>query len=320
MEFGNPNPTPVLEEVREGPVWEQEQFELLPENRIVVPEVLDRPRKAIRLTAKSLRRKRTAYERDPVVGAKGIGCLDVAVSRDLIDRSMRIMQALLDACEARGWVITPGTDDETRTVIALLGQSVAIGLSERSQRTEHTSTKPSRPGQLAPLWTPRFDYLPTGQLVLRIETPYGSRIRQSWSDGKRQRVEDMLNEVMVSLVTVAVAERAAKEEAARREGEWQEEQRVRAEWERERVLAEAQLKQLREDAESWRTAQRIREFIIAAEMEGAARASAGSHDVELLAWLTWARAVADGIDPLRQQELGQYLVRDPTPRYSWERV
>lgn len=32
----------------DGPVWEQEAFEALPENRIVVPTILEKPRKEIR--------------------------------------------------------------------------------------------------------------------------------------------------------------------------------------------------------------------------------------------------------------------------------
>ena len=96
---------PVVEsppEVCEGPGWEQEQFEGRPENHITIPERLSR-RHVIRATAASLRGQRGPKAAE--VRAWGEDVLNLAVSREHATRALQILDAFVDACESRGFVV-----------------------------------------------------------------------------------------------------------------------------------------------------------------------------------------------------------------------
>jgi hypothetical protein len=59
----------------------------------------------------------------------------------------------------------------------------------------------------------RYDLVSTGTLVLNIETVWG--VRHTWKDGKTQRLEDVLNDVIVGLLEGAFKKKAQREEQER---------------------------------------------------------------------------------------------------------
>lgn len=225
---------------------------------------------------------------DPRVWPGRSDCLDVHVSRGAIGRALRIFDALIRASEARGFSVSvQQVGGAHATCVTVLGERIRVALEERCRQEEHPTKHE---------WQPVEKILvPTGRLVLRINE-YLEGVRKSWSDGKRQRLEDCLNSMMVSFVRVAegLQRRRAEIEERRRQREEAAERR-RAE-ERRRAKEEARRARLRSQATAWSEARIIREFIVATEASG--RGPDGQEGEALAEWLAWARALVDELDPL----------------------
>jgi len=189
---------------------------------------------------------------------------------------------------------------ETFAIIA--GETVFFSLREKTRRTEREPTSKERARMERYSWErgPFYDYGATGRLSLRIEGDwYGERHRRTWSDGKRQRLEDCLYQFVRSLLlSAAVIKRRRREAEERRIREEQE--RIRREEEERRRLEEARRRHALENAAfGWAHAVRIRQFLD--ELEAAAAADANmtaKSEAAFNTWLEWARQYANAMDPL----------------------
>jgi hypothetical protein len=76
------------------------------------------------------------------------GCLDVAVSKDSLRRALRIMDALIKAFEARGYVVKVlGHKEEQGTVVELMETQVSrVSRNRRTSRCGITARKATRSG------------------------------------------------------------------------------------------------------------------------------------------------------------------------------
>lgn len=298
---------------QEGPVWEQSQFEAAPAHRVHVANELDGAPRAVRHTRATMRQARP--DERGIIRPYGADCLDIGVTRDSIDRALRIMHAFLSACAARDWTVTLSKDGNPSTSVTVRGESIAVRLVEQVRREERKLTNPPRrPHEYAPPPYPRNEYFPTGKLTFRIDEQYLAAPRSTWSDGERQRVEDCLNDVMVGLVAAAEAKRVQRErfEAAQRQREIEELER--AERARQRELEERRFKQLLRDSDDWDLAVRLRAFADSAEARGKDM-SPDSEDLAL--WVAWVRRHADALDPLESPDLGAHLTREPPPAWAF---
>ena len=79
---GSASPEPT------GPVAEQQRYEALDENRIVVPELLEDPHPLIARSVKALRKGKRDHQ--GYLQPKTGGCLGVRVTLDSVDRAMCI--------------------------------------------------------------------------------------------------------------------------------------------------------------------------------------------------------------------------------------
>lgn len=74
-----------------------------------------------------------------------------------------------------------------------------------------------------------------------------SATRRSWRDGKRQRLERLVNRFIFGLVTTADARAAARRRREEQEREWEERRRLEAEQARLRAEEEQRIRLLEED-------------------------------------------------------------------------
>lgn len=289
--FGRPpKPNPKETADAAGPVAEQERFEGLPEHRIVVAEVLTEPHKLVATSIQLLRQAKTDHQHRLI--PRGKRCLAVSATLGTVDRAMVIYDALIKACEARGWVVTVTESEQGAATIVSVGQEqVGIAVEERVDRIER---KPD-PKAKAPYWGKEYDFVPTGRLTVRLQATYLG-VRQSWSDGAKQRVEDCLNSVMVGLVAAAEALKAQRLEREARQREYEAAAERRRLAEERRQEEAARVRALDADLTHWRKASVVREY--AAAMRRAAEAAGLLADgTPMAAWLAWVEAYADRIDP-----------------------
>ncbi len=119
------------------------------------------------------------------------------------------MNALARAVEARGWSIKLGEGRDPETRVGVLGQTVQLGLVERTTRPEHVATPKDQEDlrKYGRTWGAKWDYRPSGLLEVRLTETAGRRLGRAWVDVERKPLEEQLNVVLVGVVLIADAER-----------------------------------------------------------------------------------------------------------------
>lgn len=75
---------------------------------------------------------------------------------------------------------------------------------------------------------PEFDFIRTGELSIEISNQYLNGYRRSWKDGKRQRLEDVIEDISIGIITYAAGLKKQREESERRARNWERQSRVSA--------------------------------------------------------------------------------------------
>lgn len=306
-------------------------FEVAPENAIAVPAELTSPHRLVVAAAKEAATERAAlfrsldriknppkpkpgqpwepdwealnspdwrsYEDRGQIMDMASSTLPLKVSIESTDRALRIWDALIKACEARGMVVSSGYR------VAKIGfgtDSVGVRLSEIVELTKAKTN--------ARVYQPPVRR-PTGRLRIVVVDVSDTK----FDDAAQRPLEAQLNDVMACIrrrfalhplrreqtaekrrrdeeaALIRERQRAEDARAAQLHQEGLERQRAEraAVAERERLLIA--------EAAAWRDAAAIRAYIehlkAAAAIGGTAIAPA------LMDWLTWADAVADSLDP-----------------------
>jgi len=275
--------------------------EKMPENKITVPLSLDSPHNLIVITQRSLIGAK--------VDARGLkqprarGCLEIHIGQDSIDRAMLIMDTLVKALETKGFDVSVNKKAPFFTIVSVMDENIAFALNEDLDRTE----KKLSPAQIKEkeeypwMYSREYDYSPNGLLSLRIKNDDCLNTRKTWTDGRRQRLEDCLNSFVGGLVRAAIAIKHLRTEREQRELRWQEERLKREEADRVRREEEEKLKDLEREIASWQRSQQIRSYIEAVKKWGIRKYGEIKPESKLHEWLTWATKQADRLDPLVEE-------------------
>jgi hypothetical protein len=279
------------------------EFEARPENRIVVSETLEMPHPLIAATERAFRKpKRRNPGNQPMTERRALA---ISVGETSLPRALRIMDALVKALDARGMPLRIEPDGKRRTCLTLQGQVLAIRLAEDTSRTEREPTEKERQEikKYGHTYLPdRYSYQHTGALKLGIIGHYYDELKKVVADGKRQRVEQFLNEFVVKLEAEAVHRKRHEEQRERQHRLWEEEERLRREREEEQRKEMERLKALEEETRNWKRAEDIRAYVAAVEATAAREDGGIVLESELGQWIAWARHKADWIDPILNAE------------------
>lgn len=262
-------------------------FERQPENRIIVDNDIEATHPLIRAT-----RQYWAARRRGDGGAAGQPRLAIEVSSDALPRALRTMQALLVACERRGFEVAATTSGES--TVRILEQPVRFALEERTQQVLHERTTAEQAAAKRGVPIRRWDHVPNGRLALKIQ--------RHWSVGRRvadcaqQAIEERLNEFIERLVEQALVQQAEAAEAARKERERQEAERQRKEAEAQRREEEARIAGFDHFVGACkRTADRRACLATLRDAVGPVEP-----DSELGQWLEWAQEYTERNDPAQR--------------------
>jgi hypothetical protein len=276
------------------------EFEARPENQIVVSETLDMPHPLVAATERAFRRLKRRDLRD--VPTTERQSLDISVSDGSVPRALRIMDALAKALDARGIPLRViESERKRRSCVTLQGQDLAVRIVENTLRTEREPNEKERRDKekYGHVYLPnRYSHQPTGMLKLGIIGGYRDELQKVVADGKRQRVEQCLNEFVVKLEAEAVHRKREAERQEREKRRWEEQERRRRAREEKREKEIEQLKALEEEAGNWKRAEEIRAYVAAAEAKKTREGGTIDSDSEFGQWIAWARHKADWIDPL----------------------
>lgn len=210
-------------------------------------------------------------------------CVRILVSKELLDRALKLMSTVLLALEENGFQVSVS---EKATSVQIFGQDVKFSIMEDLRIKESRKEQGYRRMKTVNV------YERSGNLAFQIwEVADGYRRR--WADGKTQRVENLLSDCLGGLMMVARAKRIRAEERARREAEWERERKERDEFAR-------LMQQLEKWIGGWNRAKQIREFVGALEKDCTAKGVATTADSPKGKWIAWALRQADRFDPLVQ--------------------
>lgn len=267
-------------------------------SKLNVPTKLTDPHPLVR---EWLQAVRVAEDFEGRVELRRVRVLYTRISRDMVDRAALLLDTLIKDAEKKGcsWAV----DDHNRTTVTFDGETVYVTLRERVTK----AVKPPPPEQKHKrhrtrepvLWLgPREIYLysSTGEFTLIAQEMPDLGSQSSWTDSKTGQLENKLHLFCNGLSKLIGRMRAyrASIEASRRE--YEESARIR----REALMAAAHQRNLQrrllEDMERWEKSKRLREFIDAV----AADSICGGEEKgsQTSAWVEWARAQVDLIDPV----------------------
>jgi hypothetical protein len=222
---------------------------------------------------------------------------------------MRILDALVKRFVERGFSVSFRNDPyktykgQDLTYVTVLNQKIEISLEELVRKVEMVLTPQEKKDLEKHLWTSfeKYKYVPSGELVLKINNVYWGNIQHSWADGKKARLENCLNDFVIGLIRASSVLRSKdlQKEIERQEQDEIERRRIEKERaiqeERERVLA------LLQDVKNWHKSKQIREYIETVREQALKNNGTVGPDSKLGEWLTWATQQADYLDPLKKQ-------------------
>lgn len=197
-------------------------------------------------STRSALRKKSSTDRASVGGQ---GKFRLLVAPTSADRACGILDRLSAAAEARDW---PLEDTGRGYALVADGETIGFMIEEKLDRVPHVVTPAElkekaeydrkcaradrgighRPWRVPDI--PEHDYVPNGELVLKFDHDYDAGgLRRTYSDGKRQRLEDLIPALIDTLEQWAVALKAKREERAQWQREWDERDRRRKDRERQ---------------------------------------------------------------------------------------
>jgi hypothetical protein len=189
------------------------------------------------------------------------------------------MDSLLKALEANGISIHLSAKTRHSTSAIIGAEQVFFGIDEPTSRLPgpHKWNEP--------------EFQPTGVLVLRLRSSYGSYSYKEWKDGKKRRLEDVVDDFVLR-----VQEEAEKDRLQRLEREREQKERERLRKLQEEELA--RIKQLDEELLKWDKANLVRVYVKAINQKLESENRRVEPGSDLARWLEWMSEYADRLDPL----------------------
>jgi hypothetical protein len=263
---------------------------------VPVPDTLEDPHPLVAMTKKAFRNAHTwnGIMRPPATSKH----LHIASSKESLDRALRIMDALVKALEKRGFKVTPSCEPDFKTEVVVKGEKLAFALRETTRRTDRVLTKEEEQKKARQMlyWVERYDYQPSGVLVLEILDVL--RVRRQWKDGKIQRLENMLSSFIEGLVAAAENSKQERKELEIRLQEQKERRLKKEETELRKIDEEDKIKKLRKLINAWEESKKVRAFVRDVRKTFQDNGESIAPGSNLGKWLEWAEWYAERIDPL----------------------
>lgn len=287
------------------------------EPKIKVPKTLRGAHSVVQVTReRAVELKQNEDGRLDIGRAPGIAHLQV--SRQQLNRALRILQAIIAEAERRGYAINPiekSYNHAAGVAVSVRGQNYALSVYELRDKVPLTATEIAKwdrdhrwSSDFQKSGPPKSRPSANGRLGVSIAHSYGSGRRSNWREGPRGPLEGKLQSIFEELEGRAVEdEQRAARLAIERE---KRESRQEAERERQRnaQIDSARGERLTAEAKAWRTSEDMRAYLAAlrtrlADLEPDERG-------RLQIWINWAEAWVERGDPVAYPELIEGL--DPS--------
>jgi hypothetical protein len=232
------------------------------------------------------------------------GSLAIAVSDTCALRAGILIATILQGFKDRKWeyVIEGGEESYNASMyVCLFQQQVHFSISESVVKkviplTEKETEEYRKKFKFGRVPKNKYINTATGRLKFTIKNGYS--ISQSWEDRNKHLIEDLIKEIMLGFITVAIEGSNEKFLALEREQKLKQEQARKAEEERLKRLEAQRFDQLIKDSESYIRMQQIREYV--EFVKNQSQVKAADSDSDIAKWIEWAESKIDKLNPLKE--------------------
>jgi len=232
----------------------------------------------------------------------GTGCLYISVSKEMIPKALRAMDAIVKDFERRGWKVE--TKDEGNgfylwpkaTQVTIEGTNLEFRLIEPVLRSDNKAYNPQKG------WSrDRYIYTCSGKLQFSIES-FAEGGQHRWTGREKLPLEQQLDSIAQGML-------AAAHHQIEINARWERERKAREEQQRAEEKAEARHKaeqarvdDLMEKVGRWEACERIGRFLEA--LKKRVEVLPGGSTEEMKAWIEWAEECARVNDPVEEMVRG----------------
>lgn len=259
-------------------------------NKIVVPARLNNLHPFVKLTQGALPEARLDQREQPATCGR---LIHLKVSKSMQARALRIADTLLKALEKRGYETHM---DDGGVALVFHGIKYHFEFYETCSRVRYEMSEADQRrrqrGQY--VFAPTWIFVPSGILALQTRGGCGPKVM----DGKRKRVEDLLNDFLIRVATDGVADLLRDEAYAVKKAEFTRQHKAWMAWKANQNQEMARLEALEDEASRWQRAERLRQYLRAMSK---APSSADNQVIERQALIDWGYAKANWLDPLVNQ-------------------
>lgn len=230
-----------------------------------------------------------------------VRALGIDVSKAVLDRTVRLIAAIVKEMESRGFRCGITTARYECLDIPVFGIHYYVRIRERLRQVKPELTaadqkhiqKYGRPLSRAP-----WELVPSGNLELFYGATENHYQQRTLKDSDKYQIEDRLGNLFLNMLLDVDEE--LREQARRRDEEKRriEHQRWLKEEEEKRRRENERREKLTGDVESWHLARRIRRFVKLVEQESIKRVGETPAEGKLGRWIVWARGYADELDSI----------------------
>ena len=212
-----------------------------------------------------------------------------------MDRALQIMQALIDGLSTKGYTVAVKAKDPTAhrsswdTYASIQGEPVQFWLEEPTEIIQRELTAK----QVKEGYHSTKSYVPSGRLILMLKH-YRDGARTKWTlPADDAGVSSALASFVDGLIDAAKIGRVNRLEYEKRAREYAENTRRIAD-------TEEAIRNLNQNAATWKQVQKQREFVDAVQAATIRKSGAVDPTSRLGRWLTWAKSYLDAVDPVER--------------------
>ncbi len=291
--------------------------ELSPEMKIIYDPEVRITNQYIKTTKKKLQENLKSYSKVYNYGrinSNNDESFAVSIGPDNCKRALAILQTLYTALKIRGFKIGLNPKDikstpqyspyyqqyEPTPIYAIvLDEYISFRITEVSKKTEIEEKKRKNTYE-------QYEYIPTGKLKFEIlHYEYESFVRSTWNDGKRQRIEDYLNDIIINMIKAATINLENTAIRKKREEDWKIEEAIQQKKLQLEKINNQRIGNLLEDTKRDISYKQIKEYVKIVTVEGKRRLGEEYQESDFQDWVQWAHLYLGKINPING-ELPRY--------------
>lgn len=231
------------------------------------------------------------------IQCKQDNCFDVAVTEQLLDRTLNFLDVLVKELEKNGFRIHPAKDKKSKGAVVAVKDNEVISFSVSEGYKYQVIEDPKNMTELERLLYSEKMPVATGKLTFSVyasETHLG----KNWTDGKRL-IESELPAIIHEFINLVPKQKQARIDALARQELRNEEARVFRERERQRYLEQSIYDDALRESEIFKAHKELDTYLNYLEVQYLEQY--GAFNEQALAWFSTARKVANAKNPLTRR-------------------